>query len=104
MNVLHQAKFSDGHWEQLALQLIGHDAMVTVRADRRESSLCMIETISRWLKTDLQASWEKLAAAVAKVEEYQDATAHRVRQEAKIIHACMLVLISASIFYFIIRV
>ena len=42
MNVLHDAGFSDGHWEQLGQQLIEYGILATFRANRRgDSSLCM---------------------------------------------------------------
>ena len=89
MNVLHQAKVSDGHWEQLGLQLIEHAALTTIKANQHDSSICMIETISQWLRTNTEASWEKLAAAVAEVVGYGKATAHTVLQKAKIVLTCM---------------
>ena len=91
VNVLHEAKFSDGHWEQLGQQLIEYDALTTIRANHHnDSSLCMSETISQWLRTDFEASWEKLAAAVSKVGGYGEATAASVREKAGIVHTCML--------------
>ena len=65
--------------------MIKRSALLNIEADRRgKPNLCMIDTISQWLRTDLEASWEKLAAAVAEVEEYEEATAETVRQEAGI--------------------
>ena len=84
MNVLHEAKFSDGHWELLGQQLIQHSAIQTIRADYHHGADCMIETIAQWLRTDIGASWEKLAEAVARVEEYGEATAAIVRHKAGI--------------------
>ena len=85
MNVLHEAKFADGDWEILGQQLIEHHAIRTIRANRHDSSsLCMGDTISKWLNNDREASWEKLAEAVVKVEGYGEATAHIVRQKAGI--------------------
>ena len=85
MNVLHESKFADGDWENLGQQLIEHHALRTIRADHPgQSSLCMSCTISHWLNNDLEASWEKLANAVVKVERYGEATAHIVRQKAGI--------------------
>ena len=92
VNVLHEAKVSNGDWEQLGLQLIEHTAITEIKANRHdESSNCMTDTISQWLRTDCETSWEKLAAAVAKVEKYGEATAHIVRQKAKIVFTCMFV-------------
>ena len=69
LNVLHEAMFADGDWEALGLQLIHYSAVRTIRANHHGSAtLCMIDTISQWLRTDLEPSWEKLAVAVAKVE------------------------------------
>ena len=42
----------------------------------------MIDTISQWVRTDLEASWVKLAEAVTKVAGYGEATAKSVRQNA----------------------
>ena len=90
LNVLHEAKFADAHWEVLGKQLIDHASLTTIRANRHgDSSLCMIDTISQWLRTDLEAFWEKLAGAVAKVEQYGEATAAIVRQKAGIVHTGM---------------
>lgn len=85
LNVLHKAEFADGHWELLGEQLIKRPALLTIGANRYyQASLCMIDTISQWLRTDTERSWEKLAAAVAKVEEYGEATANVVRKKAGI--------------------
>ena len=85
VNVLHEAKFADCDWENLGQQLIEHHALRTIRADHLgQSSLCMSCTISQWLNSGLEASWEKLANAVVKVEGYGEATAHIVRQKAGI--------------------
>ena len=85
VNVLHEAKFADGHWAQLGLQLIDHFDSATIGANHQyQPSLCMMDTISQWLRTDLEPSWEKLAAAVAKVQGYGEATADIVRREGGI--------------------
>ena len=85
LNVLHEAKFADAHWEVLGKQLIDHASLTTIRANRHgDSSLCMIDTISQWLRTDLEASWKKLAEAVAKLEQYEEATADSIRRKAGI--------------------
>ena len=89
MDILHEARFADGDWENLGQQLmIKHHALKTIKVNHPgQSSLCMSDTISQWLNNDLAASWEKLAKAVSKVEGYGEATAHTVRQKAGI---CML--------------
>ena len=85
LNVLHEAEFADAHWELLGNKLIKHSALLTIRANRHyQANLCIMDTISQWLRSDTEASWEKLAAAVAKVEEYGEATANIVRQKAGI--------------------
>ena len=90
MNVLHEAGFSFGHWEQLGQQLIEYGTLATFSANRRgDSYLCMSDTIFQWLNNDLDKSWEKLAGAVAKVEKYGHATANCVLQEAGIVLQCM---------------
>ena len=89
VNVLHEAKFSDAHWAQLGLQLIQHFDSKIIRADHDRASDCMIKTISQWLRTDTEASWEKLAEAVSKVVGYGEATAAIILQKAGIVHTCM---------------
>ena len=85
LNVLHEARFADAHWELLGKQLISGPALLNIRANRYgDSSLCMIDTISQWLRTDTEASWEKLAEAIAKLEQYKETTAIIVRQKAGI--------------------
>ena len=85
LNVLHDAKIADADWELIGAQLIDRTALRTIRANRPgEASLCMIDTISQWLKTDLQASWEKLAEAVERVAVCGEATAVAVRWNAGI--------------------
>ena len=96
VNVLHDAIFADGDWEQLGQQLIDHASLTTIRANRHgDSSLCMIDTIAQWLRTDAAKSWEKLAKAVAKVGGYGEATADIVRQKGGIVHTGMFHLMSA---------
>ena len=85
LNVLHKAEFADAHWELLGKQLIKRSALLNIRANRHgDSSLCIMDTITQWLRTDAAKSWEKLAEAIAKVEEYGEATADIVRQDAGI--------------------
>ena len=82
MNVLHEARFSDGDWFRLGQQLIETTNLNTIEANYRKVLHCMIHTISQWLQSDLKASWEKLAEAVTRVEGYGEATANAVRQKA----------------------
>ena len=85
VNVLHEAKFGDGDWELLGLQLIEYNDLTTIEAKRRaKPGLCMMDMISQWLKTGLEPSWDKLAEAVEKVEGYGKATAKVVRHKAEI--------------------
>ena len=86
LNVLHTAQIADADWERIGMQLIeGRAALRNIRANRQgEASLCMIDTISQWLRTDLNPSWEKLAEAVESVEDYGKATADVVRRNAGI--------------------
>ena len=91
LNVLHEAEFADAHWELLGEQLIKRSALLNIRANHGDSSLCMIDTIDQWIQTDTKASWEKLAEAVVKVEQYGEATAERVRLKAGIVHTGMFV-------------
>ena len=86
VNVLHAAKFADGDWELLGLQLIKRtDHLTTIKADRDgKSNRCMMDMVSQWLKTELEPSWGKLAEAVEKVDGYGKATAKVIRQKAGI--------------------
>ena len=94
VNVLHEAEFADGDWPQLGLQLIDHSALTTIKSNHGQAGLCMIETISQWLKTDCEASWKKLAEAVAKVVGYGEATANIVRERGGIVHTGMFCLMN----------
>ena len=86
LSVLHEAEFADVHWEILGQQLIESSALMTIRANRpNDPHLCMIDIISRWLSTDPQASWEKLATAVGNVKTYGETTAAIVQQKATIV-------------------
>ena len=89
VNVLHEAQFADGDWAQLGLQLIDHFDSTTIRADHDRASDWMSNTISQWLRTDTEASWEKLAEAVSKVIGYGEATTASVREKAGIAHTGM---------------
>ena len=85
LNVLHDpdTDFSDADWELLGQQLIRGSLLRTIRADRNgDPSLCLIDTVSTWLQTDPEASWEKLAQAIEKVARYGEKTGNTVRQKA----------------------
>ena len=85
LNVLHEAGFADANWQLLGSQLISDTASQNINANRRgDPNLCMIDAIAQWLRTDLEASWEKLAGAIAKVEQYGETTANKVRRKAGI--------------------
>ena len=86
VNVLHEAEFADGDWELLGLQLFIQDsALRKIRADHHGSAAhCMESTIAQWSQSDFEASWEKVAEAVAKVRGYGEATAAIVRHKAGI--------------------
>jgi len=85
LNVLHEAGFVDGHWRLLTQQLISSPTLLPIGVNHPgDSTLCMIDTISQWLRSDLEASWEKLAEAVAKVAQYGEATADTVRKNSGI--------------------
>ena len=90
LNVLREAGFADAGWAELGLQLIQHFELATIKADHSQANLCMIETISQWLKSDPKASWEKLAEAVSKVRGYGEVTAACVWEKARIVHTGML--------------
>ena len=85
LNILHEAGFADANWKLLGQQLIEDTALQNIDANcRGNPHLCTIDTISQWLRTDLEASWEKLAGAVAKVQQYGETTADVVRRKAGI--------------------
>ena len=86
LNVLHKADFSDADWELLGQELmIKQSILSNIRANRfGQASLCVMDTIAQWLRTDTAQSWEKLAGAVAQMQKYEEATADIVRQEAGI--------------------
>ena len=84
LNVLHETGFSDGDWFQLGHQLIKTADLNAIETNRCKVSHCMIDTISQWLQSDTEASWEKLAEAVSKVGGYGESTAKAVLQKAGI--------------------
>ena len=85
LNVLHEARFADANWAELGLQLmIDYFDLSTIKADHSQANLCMIDTISQWLKSDPKASWEKLVEAL-QVGGYGEATAAIVREKAGIL-------------------
>ena len=83
-NVLRKTGFSDGDWFQLGQQLIEIADLKMIEANRHKVSDCMADTISQWLQSDIEASWEKLAEAVTNVGGYGEATAKAVLQKAGI--------------------
>jgi len=89
LNVLHDpdVDFADADWELLGQQLLRCCSLRASRADRRgDPSLCLRDTISIWLQTDLSASWERLAEAIENVATYmyEEKNAATVRQKAGI--------------------
>ena len=53
VNVLHEAKFSDGDWELLGLQLIKHTDLTAIEAKHRgKPGLCMMDMVSQWLRNE----------------------------------------------------
>ena len=89
LNVLREAEFADADWAELGLQLIDHFASSTIKADHGQANLCLIDTISKWLKSDPKASWEKLAKSLPKVRGYGEATTAMVQEKAGIVHTGM---------------
>ena len=85
LTVLREARFADADWAELGLQLIDRFESTTIKADHSQANLCMIETISQWLKSDPEASWEKLAEVLPKVQRYGEATAATVRKNTGIL-------------------
>ena len=98
LNVLCEAGFADADWAELGLQLIDHFDLSTIRADHGQVNLCLIDTISQWLKSDPKASWEKLSVSLPKVKGYGEATADIVRKKAGIVHTGMFCLMNASFY------
>ena len=96
LNVLREAEFADAGWAELGLQLIDHFDLSTMKADHGQANLCMIETISQWLKSDPKASWEKLSVSLPKVKGYGEAIAAIVRKKAGIVPTGMFCLMNAS--------
>jgi len=87
LNVLHDCDvdFAEADWELLGQQLLRRSQLRTIRADRNgDPSLCLIDTASTWLQTDVNASWERLAEAIEQVATYGEKTANTVRQKAGI--------------------
>ena len=89
LNVLREAGFADADWAELGLQLTDHFDLSTIKADHGQANLCLIDTISKWLKSDPKASWEKLAKSLPKVRGYGEATAAMVQEKAGIVHTGM---------------
>ena len=86
LNVLHKADFSDADWEFLGQELkIKQANLSTIKANRfGQANHCMVDTITQWLNTDTEASWERLAEAVATVQGYGEVNADTIRREAGI--------------------
>ena len=89
LNVLREAEFADADWAELGLQLIDRFDSSTIKADHGQANLCLIDTISQWLKSDPKASWEKFSVSLPKVKGYGEATAAIVRGKAGIVHTGM---------------
>ena len=86
LNVLHKANFSDADWDFLGQELkIKRANLSAIKANRfGQANHCMVDTITQWLNTDTEASWERLAEAVAIVQGYGEVNADTIRREAGI--------------------
>jgi len=87
LNVLHDPEidFVDADWQRLGQQLLRVSQLRNIEANRRgDSSLCLMDTVSTWLQTDVKASWKRLAEAIEKVDTYGQKTATTVQQKAGI--------------------
>ena len=85
LDVLHEAKFADHDWEDLGLQLMKPYPLKTIKANHPgEPSVCMIDTVFWWIKSDEKANWEKLAEALSKLESYGEKAENDVREKAGI--------------------
>ena len=68
LNVLHKAKFSDEDWFKLGGMLVKNSANLrAIRSRHCDAGNCMIDMVDRWLRSDLNASWESLAKALDNV-------------------------------------
>ena len=68
LNVLHEAKFSDEDWFKLGGMLVKNSANLrAIRSRHCDAGNCMIDMVDRWLRSDLNASWESLAKALDNV-------------------------------------
>ena len=68
LNVLHAAGFSDGDWFKLGGMLVNNNAELrAIRSKFCDTDNCMIDMVDRWLRSDLNASWESLAKALDNV-------------------------------------
>lgn len=88
LNILHDhdVGFIAADWEHLGLQLKIYEPVLNmIKKEHRDDPQCCLKNMaSSWLQTASDASWEKLAEAVAKVEKYGEGTAEVVRQKAGI--------------------
>ena len=81
LSTLNKGKFTDGKWFELGQQLIENADLKAIEANHGGGEHVMIDMVSLWLKSDLEASWETLADTV---EMLKVANAKTVREEAGI--------------------
>ena len=78
-----EAEFHPRDWRAVGLELGVKDSVLsTVEADYNHAEERLREMVSRWLRSDVKSSWEKLASAVGK--KYGEATAQNIRVKAGI--------------------
>lgn len=67
VDVLIESGFKPSLWQNLAPKLrISNPESIT----KPSNSFCLEETIRQWLKSDLEASWKKLANHVSSIPSY----------------------------------
>ncbi len=70
-NLSNALRSVDYRWEEVGIQLdIPPSAISSIhRIKNGNVYLCMLGLINHWLRTDILASWEKLAQALERLQE-----------------------------------
>ena len=75
LTYLERANFADDDWEQLGRELIKPSALKTIQANRPgEPDICLFDMVSWWLRSDGNATWDKLAEALKTYEGVKQGT------------------------------
>ena len=66
LTFLDKSNFPDCDWKELGQQLmITPAALKTIQVNRPgEPNICLLDIVSWWLRSDKEATWEKLVEAV----------------------------------------